>query len=359
MPTTTAPSNPPSDPDSPATPSPTERDNRMVWDGRPGHYEVWYLTVSDRASGTGFWIRYTVEAPRPGDGEPYVQLWFSRFDQRDGTFGVNQRFPVATLNAVAEPFSVRIGDAELRHDGMRGGVRGAGHDITWDLRWRPGRATHHHLPSLFYKIPVDTRVLSPSPAVTVDGTITVDGRRYDLAAAPGGQSHVWGKKHAYAWAWGHCNAFEGEDPTRTFFESISARLKRGQIIIPTLTVFTLHMDGEEIAFRDPFTLPLARSDFQTGSYHLVGANADTRLEAQFSAGPDATLLAEYLDPDGDPAFNHICCVADLTITVRKRSPFVGRWRDHRTLLSRGAAHFEWGGRAGDIVKVKRTLTAIP
>ena len=344
----------------PANGASTERDNRMVWEGRPGHYEVWYLTFSDRASGAGFWLRYTIESPRPGDGEPYAQLWFSRFDERDpaGTFGVNKRFPIASLNAVAEPFSVRIGDdAVLRHDGMRGAIRGAGHEIEWDLAWTPGRATYHHLPAMFYKLPVDTRVLSPNPDVAVSGAITVDGRRYEIQGAPGGQSHVWGRKHAYAWAWGHCNAFEGA--SNTFFESISARLKRGQIILPTVTVFTLHQDGEEIAFREPWSLPLARSDFQTGNYHLVGANADTRVEAQFSCSGDATLLAEYLDPDGDPAFNHICCVADLTITVRKRSPFVGRWRDHRTLLSRGAAHFEWGGRAGDIVKVKRTLAVIP
>ena len=196
----------------------TERDNRMVWDGRPSHYEVWYLTLSHLPSRTGFWIRYTLESPRLGDGEPYAQLWFARFDGNDPsrTFGVNRRFPAARLTTVAEPFSVTISDSVLRHDGMAGSldVEAGGdpgqapHHVTWNLRWTPSVATHHQLPPLAYLAPVDTRVLSPNLDVAIDGEIVVDGERYELRGAPGGQTHLWGKKHAYSWGWSHCNAFE-------------------------------------------------------------------------------------------------------------------------------------------------------
>src|SRR5436190_2178288 len=189
----------------PAAPSRTEQDNRMVWDGRPGHYEVWYLTLSQRARGAGWWIRHVIESPRAGDGEPYAQLWFSRFDPgagEGGVFGVNHKFHIADFAAVAEPFSVEIAGSVARHDG-----------------WR------------------------------------------------------------------------------VVFESVSVKLKRGQIILPTITLMSLHLDGEEIAFRDPWRLPLARSTWQTGRYHLVGATPDTRVEAEFTCTPDETLLAEYVDPD--------------------------------------------------------------
>ena len=52
--------------------------NRMRWAFQRGHYEVWYATLSHLASRTGFWIRYTLEAPEEGHGEPYAQLWFAR-----------------------------------------------------------------------------------------------------------------------------------------------------------------------------------------------------------------------------------------------------------------------------------------
>lgn len=341
--------------------APVTDENGMRWQpgARRGHYEVWYATLTHLASRTGFWIRYTLEAPRPGDGEPYAQLWFSRFspESPEHTFGVSRRLPIGDFVAAADPFSVEIAGSKLSLDEMRGALSGGGHEIAWDLRWPRSLTTFQHLPSLVYKLErVDTKVQSPNPDLAISGTIEVDGHRYHFDGDPGGQSHVWGRKHAYQWAWSHCNGFDGAP--HALFESISVKLKRGQIILPTITLFALRLDGEETAFRDPWTLPLARSTYQTGSYHLIGANADTRIEAQFTARADDTLLAEYLDPDGDPAFNHITCSADCTVVVKKRSPFVGRWRDHRTLSSKHLAHFEWGARAGDVLRVKKTLQSI-
>src|SRR5258708_15667782 len=50
---------------------------------------------------------------------------------------------------------------------------------------------------------------------------------------------------------------------------------------------------------------------------LLGVNAGNRVEARFACRPDDMLLAEYLDPDGDPAFNHITCVADVEVDVKR------------------------------------------
>ena len=48
--------------------------NALQWDGSPGHYEVWYLTLTDPRSGIGVWIRLTMLAPL--DGEATSALWF-------------------------------------------------------------------------------------------------------------------------------------------------------------------------------------------------------------------------------------------------------------------------------------------
>jgi hypothetical protein len=45
--------------------------NALRWNGRAGHYEVYYLTLTDPRTGLGVWIRYTMVAPM-GPNTPIV-----------------------------------------------------------------------------------------------------------------------------------------------------------------------------------------------------------------------------------------------------------------------------------------------
>jgi len=330
--------------------------NRMRHEGGQGHYEVWYVTLSHLASRTGFWIRYTLEAPQAGHGEPYAQLWFARFDpaRPERTFGINKKVPYASLTAKTGPFGIAIDGSVADSGSMRGGFEGGGHKVSWDLRWPPSTRVHRHLPTWAYRGTwADTQVLSPSVNSAADGEIIVDGERYELKGTPVGQTHLWGKKHAYSWGWSHCNAFEGESP-RTALETLSVRLRRGSVVLPTLTMLALHLDGEEpIRFAEPWQLPFCKSSYGTGRYELKCADAFRKVEATFTCRPEDMLMAEYVDPDGDPAYCHNTECADLTVVLWRRSAVVSRWRLDRTLTAKRTAHYEWGARAGDPLVRKR------
>ena len=60
-------------------------DNLCRWDReRGGHYEVWFLTLNERASQRGFWFRYAIQSPQPGREEaktPRAELWATVFDR--------------------------------------------------------------------------------------------------------------------------------------------------------------------------------------------------------------------------------------------------------------------------------------
>jgi hypothetical protein len=340
--------------------------NQMRWQFQRGHYEVWYCTVSHLGSHTGFWIRYTLEAPDEGHGEPFAQLWFGRFDgeRPERSFGFNKKLDIGGLRvegpaaaAGATPFRVRIGDGELTSSSARGHLGGEGHEASWELLWTPSERVHHHLPAPMYKTSfADTLVLSPSLNVAARGHITVDGERYPLDGDPMCQTHVWGRKHAYSWAWSHCNAFEGDRGAA--LETLTVRLRRGPVVLPKLTLMSLYLDGgepPEVHFRELWQLPLARSEYGTGRYQLHAANAQWKVEAELSCRPDDMVMTEYVDPDGDPAYCHYTGCADARVTVWRRSPFVGRFRQHRTLTSSRGAHFEWAARAGDPLVRKRHL----
>jgi hypothetical protein len=328
----------------------TVADNIPIWDGtRRGHYEVWYLTVNHRPSKTGFWIRYTLEAPTDPSHEPYAQLWFAAFfaDEPTRNFALNRRFPVSALQADAAPFQVTIGDAVLGHGHARGALQGNGHAASWDLRWLPAATTHRHLPDLIYATPfADTRVLSPNLDVPVRGTITIDGQRLELDGEPGGQTHVWGRKHAHAWAWGHCNAFEGQRGAA--FETLTAQLKRGPFVLPPLTVATLYLDGAVHRFtglRDTLrNRGRFASDERGARYQLTAQDGTTRLVGEFVARPQDLVGAVYADPDGDPAYCANTEVGDLVLTLWQRRGLLGRWQETAQLRATGTAHFEVGSR---------------
>lgn len=345
----------------------------MVWRGQPGRYEVWYLTLTHQATGDGFWIRYTLEAPgghgAGAHGPPYAALWFARGSRRPeggGTFGVHRRFPIADLRAGTGPFQLHLGSAEFADDRqaqgrLRGALVGAGHDVSWDLTFRPNSGVHRHMPDFAYlgggRL-VDTVVQAPNLSVLLSGVIQVDGQTYTCQDEPGGQSHLWGKKHAYSWAWAHCNAFEdGPEHERAVFEALTAQVRRGPVALPRLTMLTVYPDGlsgEELAFRGALQLLRNRSAYDPLSYHLVAEDDRARVEGTLSARHEDLVLTEYEDPDGEPAYCHNTVVGGCEVLIQRRRhqfPVVGAalsgWQDWRRLRTAGRAHWEWGARAGD------------
>lgn len=327
----------------------TEPDNHARWDGRRrGHYEVWYLTLNDPASRDGYWIRYTLESPLDGHGEPYAQLWFARFSASDraATFGINRKLPIASFASSTAPFAVTIGGNRLAHDEARGALSGDGHAAEWDLRWTPAARTLHQLPRVMYRRGGlgETTVLSPNVDVAISGTITVDGRRFDLRDARGGQTHLWGRKHAHAWAWGHCNAFDGAPDAA--LEVLAVRLVRRGMTLPPMTVCTLRLDGEELAFtRFDQALLAPAATMATGRFRFTARSLFERLDGEFSCLPDAMVRATYADPDGAPSYCHNTCIGDLRLTLSRR--IRGRWKESATLLAPRRGHFEIAARTPD------------
>jgi hypothetical protein len=338
----------------------TMADNVRVWDGRAtGHYEVWYLTLNHVASRTGFWIRYTLESPLPGHGEPYAQLWFAAFDHADPsrTFALNRKFPIAAMRAEAAPFALDIGDgARLTHGSASGAIAGAGHEARWSLTWLPADRTYRQLPDVIYRTRFgDTKVLTPNLDVPIRGTIDIDGRHLVLDGEPGGQTHLWGRKHAHAWAWGHCNAFEGHRGAA--LEALTVRLKRRGVVTPPLTVLGLRLDGEELAWNQFHHTPFTRGHFGTGSYRFSAIAPDARLEGEYTCRPEDLVLTEYTDPDGEPSYCANTEVADLRVTVYRRTAIsLSRFREAARLHAPGTGHFEVAGRSPDAAVTNRHVT---
>jgi hypothetical protein len=315
--------------------------NALQWDGAPGHYEVYYVSLTDRGTGRGFWIRYTMVAPDDDAGaEATCSLWLMAMDpQRPGaSVGRKTSLPVSDMVAKSEPFELRIGDAVLSDRAMKGGFG----DVSWDIAWAPTLPVAEHVHPLLRRARIaKTILLLPHPDVEMTGHVTVAGERTDLRGARGGQAHLWGSKHAARWTWAHCNDFEsldGQPRPDTYFDGVSVFVPRfGRELGPNSPIVG-RFGGRDFRSTGPLTVTRNSSRFGLTSWHLEAADGDRRIVADVEADREALVGVTYHDPDGEEAYCYNAETASMQLRVWEGDQLV------EELTAPGRAHFEYAQR---------------
>ena len=134
------------------------------------------------------------------------------------------------------------------------------------------------------------------------------------------------------------------------------RLKRRGVVLPPLTLVSLYLDGE--AHRLPgleHTL-VNRGTFGTARFQFVARGKDVRISGDYACRPEDMVLTEYADPDGEASFCANTEVADLRVTVERRSRLWRRWQEQARLVAPQCAHFEVAGREPDPAIHRRHVT---
>lgn len=318
--------------------------NDMRWSGRPGHYEVYYLTVTDPASGVGIWIRYTMLAPL-GSEAPTCALWFAAMDPRPGARAVlarKQTFPIAELQARRDPFELRLAGATLSD----GAMAGAMDDLRWDLRWQAAPRPYLPInPALGRLGLAKTVFVLPHADVAIDGLITIGDQRLELSGARGGQAHLWGSEHAESWAWAHCNDLRSPDGapfTGAFFDGVSALVSRfGRTLGPNTPIVGC-FQGRPFESTSPRRMLANSSRFDLEGWRFEAIDGSRKLIGHVQPVREQLVGVTYQDPDGRPAYCYNSETASARVEVQER---VGRdWRPVEALASAGRCHFEFGTR---------------
>lgn len=323
--------------------------NRLRWDGRPGHYEVYYLSATDRGSGVGLWIRYTMVAPLPGTGAPPTcALWFMAMDPADPAANVGRKatFPIASLRWAADPFEVRIDDAVLSDRGMTGGLD----DVRWDLSWEPepGGGYEHVAPVLQRARIAKTVLVLPHADLAVRGTVAFGGREIVLDGARGGQAHLWGAKHAARWAWLHAcdlETLDGAPRPGAFVDGGSVVVPRAGREVGPSTPVVGRFGGADLLATSPWRVLRTPSTFTLTSWTFATGAGERRIAATVTARREDLVGVTYHDPDGDEAWCYNTEVADLRLQVYERGARGAGWTLAETLVAPRRAHFEYAQRS--------------
>ncbi len=321
------------------------RPNDLRWTGKPGHYEVYYLTVTDPLTGVGLWIRYTMLAPLSTTGEqPSCALWFAAMDPRPGAAPMARRqaYPIEELHSRANPFELRVAEAVLRDGAMTGGLG----EVSWDLRWEPASEAYQPVNPLLGRLGLAKTVfLLPHAHVSIDGWVQIGTERIQLTGVPGGQAHLWGSEHATSWAWAHCNDLRtesGEPAEGTFFDGVSALVTRfGRTLGPN-TPIVGSFSGRALRSTSPRRILANSSRFDVDGWSFEAIDGSRKLVGRVRPVRQQLVGVTYHDPDGRQAYCYNSETASAEVEVHERAR--GHWEMSERLLSAGRCHFEFGTR---------------
>jgi hypothetical protein len=327
-------------------------------------YESFYLRAVSPDEPVGAWIRYTVEKT-PGL-RARGSLWVSVFDARVGmpfmhrhtsddltspddawiAVGNDSRFGPTCAQGY-----IQLGGDAVSEIQSRDRVEDDTGEIRWRLRIRPDATELRHFKQPWlYRTPLPrTKLTSPLPTASFDGTIELPGRTLRLDGWRGMVGHNWGSQHAERWIWLHGIDFR-EDANAWLDVALGRVLVAGRLS-PWIASGAICLDGRrsrlgglgarglkvvESAARCSLTLP--------GEHGLT-------VEAHVDTPPDCSARWRYADPDAHgPAREHDvsnCSVASLALNVRPRTQKGTSGSAARTLHTAHGAAYELGVSAAE------------
>ncbi|HEY8480993.1 MAG TPA: hypothetical protein VIL71_14300 [Spirillospora sp.] len=299
------------------------------WRGQAGRLEVWYTTLTDPATGTGFWLHHELLAPVVGEARahgwaavfpPGERPVFARF----GPFGWKRS---ETAGFAAGP---------VAQNGDR--LTGTAGTIAWSLRERGGGEPLFTFPRWAWETELlPAAQIVPKPTATYDGVVRFDDRVLELGGARGGSARIYGHGNAQRWAWLHADLGGGDVCEIVAAVSTRPGLNR----LPPIPFVRLRVKGIDLAPGDPLLAARRlRADIGLPTWRVRGRIGGRALLVEVTQRPEETVAVDYTDPDGSRAVCHNSERADVRIVLARRAG--RRWETEREWRLDGTGHAEVG-----------------
>lgn len=299
------------------------------WRGQPGRLEVWYTTLTDPGTGTGFWLHHELLAPDAGEARSHG--WAAVFPPGErpvlARFGPYGWEPPETAGFAAGP---------VAQNGDR--LTGTAGTIAWSLRERGGGRPVFTFPRWAWETELlPAAQIVPRPAAAYDGVVRFGDRVLDLDGARGASARIYGHGNAERWAWLHADLGDGDVCEIVAAVSTRPGLNR----LPPIPFVRLRVGGADLAPGDPLLAARRlRADIGLPTWRVRGRIGRRALLVEVTLRPEETVAVDYADPDGSPAVCRNSERADVRIALARRS---GRgWETEREWRLDGVGHAEVG-----------------
>ncbi len=299
-----------------------------------GFYESWFQRANHPTRPLAFWIRYTVFVPkdRPDDG--MGELWAMFFDREGGRIVATKAVaPLASCSLGAPRLDVRMCDATLGPDALRGAARHGGHAIEWDLTYTSPSPPLLNYPAKFYAggFP-KAKALVGSPLAVFGGTLGVDGDEIAVDGWVGSQNHNWGLQHTDTYAWAQVCGFDNAPDA--FLECGAGKLKFGPIWTPWLSIIVLREGDRTHELNGVGQWMKNGGRFGWYRLQIDGRKGDVRIRGTVEAEASDFVGLPYWNPPGGirTCLNSKLARAEIVVEETGQEP--------RTLVSEHRAALE-------------------
>ncbi len=299
---------------------------------RRGHVEAWSLKASDPEGRRAISLRWTIWAGERDPRRAIAEAWAVAFGTRHGHVATKTSVPFEAAAFRRASLGVTVDGAALSEASARGRVESGGRAIGYDLDITALEPVHWPAPSIPLPPYPLQRIASPVPNARIRGVVEVEGEIWSLDGWPGMVGHQWGRAHAEAQAWGHCNAWDDGDDV--VIEGFTARARAGPLPLRSRTAIAVRHDGVTSVLSG--ALSLVRPTQTEGSISprrwCFRARAPRlEVDGEMWADTDDLVGLFYQNPDGTTVHCLHTKLAHAEVTLR----FEGR--APKALRSRQAA----------------------
>lgn len=304
-----------------------------------GHYESFYIKAAHPAGGRAVWLRHTTHQ-RPG--EPVQgSIWLTVFDaDAPGPRAVKATYPAAEVFAPSSAY-IQVGAGLIEPGRAHGLLSTDGIEASWDLSFSDESEPLRHLPKEWMytgRLP-KTKLLSPYPCASFDGTVTLGGETLEVESWPGMVGHNWGSEHAEKWVWIQAQGLGGNEGDH--LDIAAGRIKLGPVTTPWIANGRIILEGEEYRLGGLSASYGTEIDAKPDHCTFTVPGKNVNVKGRVGAPLKDFVAWTYADPKG-PEHNAInCSISDIELRIERPD------KKHAKLELSGVAAYELGTRETD------------
>jgi len=277
-----------------------------------GHVESYFLKINDPKGERALWVKATILARTLG--EPVAESWAIAFERSKPPIARKATIPFSQAR-----FSKGAIDIELPTLSMTSArVAGEhGSALSFDFAIEDATPPLFHYMKRFYegRFP-SSKLMSPMPNLRARGEARVGDRVWKIDGWRGLLGHNWGRGHAFAYAWGHCNVWD--EDVDLVFEGTSGRVRVGPVLIPTTTVLVVRLNGETHALNHVSELARNKGSMTFRRWRFSARGPTLSVSGELFAETDDMVGLHYENPDGAMTYCLNSKLASARISLEPR-----------------------------------------